>query len=80
MRWNYVGSVDYEKKEKEKKTLIQWEFYNTGLLLRAMPLLRFFFWSRANVTDVQGADVSGADSRTRCLIIELMRPRNNFAD
>lgn len=46
MRWNYVGSVDYEKKEKEKKTLIQWEFYNTGLLLLAMPLLRFFLVAR----------------------------------
>lgn len=80
MRWNYVGSVDYEKKRKRKKDLDPVGVLQHMASVASNAALAAFFWSHANVTDVQGANVGGADSRTRCLIIELMRPRNNFAD
>lgn len=67
------------KKRKRKKDLDPVGVLQHGASVARNAALAFF-WSRANVMDVQGANVGGADSRTRCLIIELMRPRNNFAD
>lgn len=74
-------SAQWIMKKKGKKDLDPVGVLQQGLLWRATLLLHFFFFRLCtNVMDMQAANVGKADSHSRCLIIELMRPKNNFAD